>query len=350
MARRGATIILAALVALTTTACAVAQQSDDEQPMAGEYFEPELWDDDPATHFEMVEEEFERWDAFVIEGGADEHRDSVYEKLDWLDELIAEYEQVTDHDDVEWTSAAFYRIADMLQRTAQELYVTTVPYEEESDEYWEYHDELDDLAVPLEEEALERYEDLLWWTADQGIENDWVALAYEQVLLFEPIIADEWIEEFPQVTDFIVRHYQQLCDEGYAWECGELAQIYRQGEWVSEDRERTAQLFEDACELEPAECVNLGAMYAAGEGVEQDQSRAAELFEISCEAGDMIGCMEFALRLDEGDGVEQDRELAEEYFDVACVEGIAPACERLEAEQEEIEVEQGEVEEAEASE
>lgn len=309
----------------------IASQPGAEDADDDDFVEPELWADDPEQHFEKVEAEFESWDRLVIEGDVDEQGQSLDEKLDGLEWLIAEYEQVTDHGDDEWTAAAYYRIADMLQRTAQELFVAPIPFDEDTEEYWAYQDQLDDLGFSLEMEALERYEDLLWWAADRRVENEWVARAMEQMKLFVPAVIDDWIEEFPHQSEFVVGHYQSACDDESALACGDLAQLYRDGEWVDEDLERSVELFEKACHLDAAECVNLGMMYVEGQGVDTDEERAGELFERSCEAGDVGGCMELAARYEEGIGVEEDGERAHELYEAACGEGAAEACERVEA-------------------
>jgi Sel1 repeat len=90
------------------------------------------------------------------------------------------------------------------------------------------------------------------------------------------------------------------------------------GTVVTSDSERVVadvQRNQKGCDGGDAQgCFNLGLMYANGEGVTQDKARAAQLFQQACDGGDVDGCRDLGLMYHRGDGVPQDKAKATRLF------------------------------------
>jgi hypothetical protein len=69
--------------------------------------------------------------------------------------------------------------------------------------------------------------------------------------------------------------------------------MYRAGGGVTQDFDRAADLYEQACDGgDMRGCTNLGNMYQVGDGITQDLSRAASLYERACDGGWERACSE----------------------------------------------------------
>ncbi len=138
------------------------------------------------SRFILVERNFEEWDDITIEGTLAQQERRLEEKLDGVEQLQDEYEEVLEYRNLDWNLAAYYRIANLLHRTAEALYEVPNPFEEGSEEYWVYQDTLDDIAFPLEDTALERYKETIERARENEIANEWTEETLESLHEFEP--------------------------------------------------------------------------------------------------------------------------------------------------------------------
>jgi TPR repeat protein len=121
--------------------------------------------------------------------------------------------------------------------------------------------------------------------------------------------------------------HQKACDGGDARGCFNLGFVYANGEGVTKDLARAAELYQKACEGGDANgCNNLGVQYAKGEGVGKDLVRATELQQKACEGGDARGCFNLGGRYANGEGVGKDLARATELQQKACDGGVAKGC------------------------
>lgn len=137
------------------------------------------------ARFTLVERDFEEWDAIVIEGTEAQQERLLEEKIDGIEPLTSQYQEVMDFGSFDWNLAAFFRIANVMQRTAEALYAVPPPYEEGTDEYWMYQDELDRIAFPLEDEAVNRYEQAMDRARERGVTNEWTERIREALNVFD---------------------------------------------------------------------------------------------------------------------------------------------------------------------
>ncbi len=85
------------------------------------------------------------------------------------------------------------------------------------------------------------------------------------------------------------------CQKGNAPACVFLGIMYDNGEGVTQDDFKAAELYRQACDGKNAlGCINLGYLYSVGKGVTQDYFKAAELWRQACDGKDAMGCKNYA--------------------------------------------------------
>ena len=82
--------------------------------------------------------------------------------------------------------AAYFRIGNTFQRFAQSLYDAPVPYREGSEEWDIYRQMLDDQAIPLEDEAVKRYEKVAQQARQDKIVNEWTKRTLDELNKYKP--------------------------------------------------------------------------------------------------------------------------------------------------------------------
>lgn len=138
------------------------------------------------TRFMQVEEDFARWDDIRIRGNLAQQQRLLGQKIDGIDDLVKNYQTVLEYRNLDWNLAVYFRLGNILHRFAEELYEVPVPFPEGSDEYWEYRDVLDEIAFPLEDAAIERYEEAFTRARDNEIVNQWTRRTLEELHSFQP--------------------------------------------------------------------------------------------------------------------------------------------------------------------
>jgi hypothetical protein len=108
------------------------------------------------------------------------------------------YEEVKRYKRPDWTLAAFYRQAYMLERLAQTLYDAPVPPEFKrpgQEEYLAaYQDQLAQFAQPYEEQAVQVYVQALQAARDRHVKNEWTKKIQESLARYRP-------KEYPILKD-----------------------------------------------------------------------------------------------------------------------------------------------------
>ena len=138
------------------------------------------------AQFRLTEFEFEKWDDIKLRGSLNKQKKALDAKITGQEKLVAQYEAVFVYGNLEWTIAAGYRVGNLFQRFANTLYDASVPFSEGSESYDIYRTQLDDIAVPLEDEAIVRYESIIGKAREEKVVNEWTKLALEQLNQYKP--------------------------------------------------------------------------------------------------------------------------------------------------------------------
>lgn len=128
-------------------------------------------------------------------------------------------------------------------------------------------------------------------------------------------------------------YYSRACELGNADGCTLVGMLYRDGEIFEQDEVRARQLFDGSCQQgSMLACKELGILYMTGRGGETDFDAAFAVIERACTGGEQNGCMLLGFLYENGLGVSAvDFARARSLYEGACNNGIARACENLEA-------------------
>lgn len=138
------------------------------------------------AQFELNEYEFAKWDAIKVKGNQAAMKKALDARIKGQQTLTAEYEKIVAYQSLEWVMAAYFRIGNMYQRFAQALYDAPVPYREGTEEWDVYRQMLDDIAIPLEDEAVKRYEKVAQQARQDKIVNEWTKKTLEELNKYKP--------------------------------------------------------------------------------------------------------------------------------------------------------------------
>lgn len=131
--------------------------------------------------FCRAELEYGAWDAIQFQGPIEAQQRALAAKLEGAKTLRRLYEKTYAYQSIEWTMAAGFRTANVLERFAQALLSADVPFEASSEEYDVYTKQLDDIARPLEDDAFEKYAKMLAKARELGVTNAWTLKARERL-------------------------------------------------------------------------------------------------------------------------------------------------------------------------
>ena len=144
------------------------------------------------AQFRLAEIEFERYDRIQLSATADPRKlkSALQAKLADLKRVAPLYDQVKAYKRPDWTLAAFYRQAFMLERLAQTLYEAPPPPEFRKrgrEEYLAaYQDQLARYAQPYEDRAVEVYVQAINAARDLRVKNEWTRKINESLARYRP--------------------------------------------------------------------------------------------------------------------------------------------------------------------
>ncbi len=153
--------------------------------------------------FQMVEPLFQEYEKILFTGSLNEQGRKLKRKDALLKQLEEEYSKVLPYKAMEWTSAAFYRMARIHEIFADALFSAEIPAmsQEEMDIY---QTQIEDAAQGYLDRAQERYVKLIEEARRLKIANEWVNKAREAMNKYRP-------QEYPlfkeerRAMDFRVR-------------------------------------------------------------------------------------------------------------------------------------------------
>lgn len=146
----------------------------------------------PASYFAakakfmLVERDFVAWRNIKIKGSLKKQEALLQDKIAGQKKLTARYEEVWGYKSLEWTMASSYRIGSLFQQFAASLYEVPIPFREDSEAYEVYRTQLEDIAIPLEDEAIRRYEMTIAKAREEKIVNEWTKRTLEELNKYKP--------------------------------------------------------------------------------------------------------------------------------------------------------------------
>jgi TolA-binding protein len=136
--------------------------------------------------FRLVEYEFEKYKSLKLVGSIENQGRVIKDMQRRLQELERRYAEVLEYKSVEWSLAAFYRLGQIFQIFAQSLYEAPIP-EEFDDEMQEiYRTQLEDLALPIEDKAVQRYEGAYDKAREFKVVNEWTKAILKALNSYKP--------------------------------------------------------------------------------------------------------------------------------------------------------------------
>lgn len=138
------------------------------------------------SEFMLVEREFAQWDRIKIKGSLKRQGKLLKTKIEGQKALNKRYESVYNYRSLEWVMAASYRKGRMLQNFAAALYDVPVPFPDGSEQAEMYRTQLEDLAIPLEDKAIETYEKMIAKSRTDKIVNEWTKRALDELNKYKP--------------------------------------------------------------------------------------------------------------------------------------------------------------------
>jgi cellulose synthase operon protein C len=152
------------------------------------------------AQFHLAEYQFERYDRIHLPAttSAKKLKAALGAKLAELKKVAPLYDEVKAYKRPDWTLAAFYRQAYLLERLAQTLYDAPVPPEFKrpgQEEYLAaYQDRLAQFAQPYEDQAVAVYVQALSAARELHVKNQWTKKINESLARYRP-------KEYPVLKD-----------------------------------------------------------------------------------------------------------------------------------------------------
>lgn len=126
---------------------------------------------------------------------------------------------------------------------------------------------------------------------------------------------------YDKAKDFhqAAKYFAKGCDLNISKSCGNLGNLYYNGEGVKKDFAEAFKFYQKACSLDyEIGCYNVAYSYENGQGVEQNLAMALEFYEKACDLKEADGCFSVAWIYDKGEKVEQNSSKALNFYQKAC--------------------------------
>lgn len=178
------------------------------------------------AQFNLVEEAFTRYEALKLTGSLRNQMRVVKAMQKQVKDLSRRYSEVLQYKSVEWNLAALYRLGHIYQLFASKLYEAPIPKGLSPDEEDYYRTQLEDIAVPLEDEAVKRYKLALEKGREFRVTNKWTKRIVAALNKYEPSKFPLFKEEHrmavsKQLTPAMIRYVPRGDEVGEDGEGGE---------------------------------------------------------------------------------------------------------------------------------
>lgn len=138
------------------------------------------------ARFELVEDDFEDYRALELKGTLSRQKRTLEDMQARIKALNAAYAEVLPYKAFEWNLAAFYRLGHIYQIFAERLYEAPIPETLSADEQDVYRTTLEDIALPIEDEAVKRYEQAYDKAREFRVTNIWTRRILQALNKYKP--------------------------------------------------------------------------------------------------------------------------------------------------------------------
>jgi tetratricopeptide (TPR) repeat protein len=138
------------------------------------------------ARFMLVEYDFKKYEAMKLQGSLVNQGKTIQEMQKQLAALKSKYGEVTAYKSVDWTLASFYRIGHLYQVFAQALYAAPVPPGMSEEEEEVYRTQLEDVAVPIEDEAVKNFQFAYEKAREFRVTNEWTKRILQSLNKYKP--------------------------------------------------------------------------------------------------------------------------------------------------------------------
>ena len=138
------------------------------------------------AQFRIVEQVFEAYAAQRLKGSLRQQGKVIQQMQTQVKDLSRRYGDVLQYKSLDWTLAAFFRLGHIYQLFAERLYEAPVPEGLSADDEDLYRTQLEDVAVPLEDEAVRRYETAFQKAREFRITNEWTKRIVASLNKYKP--------------------------------------------------------------------------------------------------------------------------------------------------------------------
>ena len=138
------------------------------------------------AQFELAERKYAKWREIKIEGSLQEQKENLDKKVKEQKKVASAFQKVWQYQNLEWTLAAGFRVGSLFQGFAEALYAVPIPFKPGTQQYRIYRKQLEDIAIPLEDKAVERYEKTIKKAREEKIVNKWTKKTLEQLNKYRP--------------------------------------------------------------------------------------------------------------------------------------------------------------------
>jgi len=126
------------------------------------------------------------------------------------------------------------------------------------------------------------------------------------------------------------KEFKAAAEQGDAYAQNNLADMYAQGQGVTQDYKEAVKWYRLAAERGVAKAqYNLGAMYKDGQGVTQDYKEAVKWYRLAAEQGYVFAQFNLGYAYQRGLGITPDYKKAESWYLLAAEQGDARAQQNL---------------------
>ncbi len=136
--------------------------------------------------FELVENDFARYERLKPKGSLKNQRRIIVDMQRWVKQLRKRYEDVLQYKYPSWNIAALYRRGHIFQLFAESLYDAPVPKNLSAEEEDVYRTTLEDVALPIEDEAVKNYEVAVTKARELKIVNEWTKRIFQSLNKYKP--------------------------------------------------------------------------------------------------------------------------------------------------------------------
>ena len=138
------------------------------------------------AQFRLAERKYQEWKTIKIEGSLSHQKKVLQKKIEEQKKVAKEFKKVWNYNNLEYTLASSFRLGSLFQHFAESLYNVPIPFEPGSKQFQMYRTQLDDIAIPLEDKAVERYKKTIEKAREEKIVNEWTKKTLVELNKYRP--------------------------------------------------------------------------------------------------------------------------------------------------------------------